>query len=76
MLVESISFCVKLVVNCLVSLVIICLFDFVNGIDSFNYYVRRVIFFVLFLVVLLFSCRNDWFVYLLYFYNLVYIIIN
>ena len=50
--VESISFSVKLVANRSVSLAIICLFDFVNGIDSFNHYARKATFFALCLVVL------------------------
>ena len=50
--VESISFRVKLVANRSVSLAIICLFNFVNGIDSFNHYARKATFFALFLVVL------------------------
>lgn len=74
--VESISFRVKLVANRSVSLAIICLFDFVNGIDSFNHYARRATFFALFLVVLLLSRRNDWFAHLLHFYNLAHTIIN
>lgn len=55
--VESISFRVQLVANRSVSLAIICLFDFINGIDSFkinirSHYARKETFFALFLVVL------------------------